>query len=184
MRFEFSLFRYFVFETRKSRVTKPVDIYKIEAIFDARVCSTMLLERFHTCSTVLSIPYIRVMIECYVDSVWTVLLILCVHNTPSSPSSLRRWNIKSPLPPRLVNIGEEKKLKKKKRIRRIISFVNKRRVEICCKLSVPRWRNYSPTLDTYVYFTFVYPREVYFINRNWGIIPGQRKKILETMGLL
>lgn len=84
--------------------------------FLTRVYSTMLLEHTHTHTHVrpFSTLYARVMIERYVDSVWTVLLILRVHNTPSSP---RRWNIKSAPLSRFVNIGEEKNnLDSRKRI--------------------------------------------------------------------
>lgn len=97
----------FVFFLRKSRVAKPVDTYKIASIFDARLFYNVVRTHTHTHVRPFSTLYARVMIERYVDSVWTVLLILRVHNTPSSP---RRWNIKSTPLPRFVNIGEEKKL--------------------------------------------------------------------------
>lgn len=95
------------FFLRKSRVAKPVDTYKIASIFDARLFYNVVRTHTHTHVRPFSTLYARVMIERYVDSVWTVLLILRVHNTPSSP---RRWNIKSAPLPRFVNIGEEKKL--------------------------------------------------------------------------
>lgn len=121
-----------------------------------------------------SILYARVMIERYVDSVWTVLLILRVHNTPRV---LLDGEILNPPPlPRFVNIGEEKKLKKRRR--RIERYASGRVIWILVSESI-RSKNY----------TYVSRTECIIINRNREESGAGRritlgKKTLETMGLL